>query len=129
MLTPFVPIPLTTLVSAPLDLRTNLTMIREELCFRPQISLTDDKGGEVTLVAPSSAPHRRDAYATPKNLPLRRTFPMDCPSDEYLSSELVEKTSSGSFELRLSECYSELSQSDLLSIVKRIIEAKVGCYF
>jgi len=45
--TTFVPIPLTTLANAPLDLRTNLTMIREELCSRPQISLTDELGGEV----------------------------------------------------------------------------------
>lgn len=43
---------------------------------------------------------------------------------DIFSSELVEKTSSGSFEVRLSEHYSELNANDILNIVKRIIDVK-----
>lgn len=43
---------------------------------------------------------------------------------DIFASELVEKTSSGSFEVRLSEYYSELKANDILTIVKKIIDVK-----
>ncbi|KAK6645412.1 hypothetical protein RUM43_001689 [Polyplax serrata] len=43
---------------------------------------------------------------------------------DMFSSELVEKTSSGSFEVRLSKYYSELNANDILTLVKKIIDVK-----
>ncbi|KAL0281085.1 UNVERIFIED_CONTAM: hypothetical protein PYX00_002182 [Menopon gallinae] len=43
---------------------------------------------------------------------------------DIFASELVEKTSSGSFEVRLSEYYSELNANDILTMVKKIIDMK-----
>lgn len=43
---------------------------------------------------------------------------------DIFASELVEKTSSGSFEVRLSKYYSELKSNDILTIVKKIIDVK-----
>ena len=43
---------------------------------------------------------------------------------DIFASELLEKTSSGSFEVRLSKYYSELNSYDILTLVKRIIDLK-----
>lgn len=43
---------------------------------------------------------------------------------DLFASELLEKTSSGSFEVRLSKYYSDLDTNDILTIVKKIIDVK-----
>ncbi|XP_049838712.1 serine/threonine-protein kinase SIK3 isoform X1 [Schistocerca gregaria] len=161
-----------------------LGTIREELNrqsrqqhrqMHPQISLTDEMGDEVTLVAP---PHyycppslpppfaipgpcdpgrpsivrgigrqrlptvttgeiRREQYA--RNHPsLHHTFPPPSgadlevtsppssppsPQDGVVASEL-QKTSSGSFEVALSDFCSRLDAADILGLVKSIIDTR-----
>jgi len=96
---------------------------------------------------------RRESYAQTKNIGLRHTFPFDYKSTnsnrsrssdifdsdslsndslEYstdksgqiFSSELVEKTSSGSFLVCLSDNCSDLNSNDILTIIKQIIDVK-----
>nr|CAD7194420.1 unnamed protein product [Timema douglasi] len=68
----------------------------------PQISVTDEMGGEVTLVESLSSSDSRNVFA----------------------SELLQKTSSGSFKVTLSDFCSRLTATDILGLVKRLIDAR-----
>lgn len=69
---------------------------------------------------------RRDSYARSTTM-LRNTFPpLGCEnsSDVNVFASELQKTSSGSFEVALSDVCSRLDASDILSIVKRIIDVR-----